>query len=72
MILELHFKIISRKKYEGTNITFKSIADLRKEMGETLGTFALIKSFIESDINNNGKEQVRHHILIYKDGYIIF
>ena len=26
----------------------------------TLGTLALIKSFIESNINNNGKEQVRN------------
>ena len=38
-----------RKKYEGTKITFKSIADLRKEMKEnilkTLSTQHLIKVF---------------------------
>ena len=74
MILELHFKIISRKKYEGTKITFKSIADLRKETGKnipkTLSTLHLIKSFIETNLNNNGKKQVRHHIFNY--GYILF
>ena len=71
MILELHFKIISRKKYEGTKITFKSIADLRKEMHKNIpktdSTLHLIKSFIETNLNNNGKKQVRHHILIYTD-----
>ena len=71
MILELHFKIISRKKYEGTKITFKSIADLRKEMHknitETLSTQHLIKSFIETKLNNNGKKQVRHHIFLTTD-----
>lgn len=49
-------------KYEGTKITFKSIADLRKEMRETfpktLSTLHLIKSYIESNLNNNGKQQV--------------
>ena len=58
------FKIISRKKYEGTKITFKSIADLRKETGKTLNsTLDMIESFIETNLNNNGKKQVRHHIL---------
>ena len=56
-------------KYEGTKITFKSIADLRKEMGLTLSTLALIKSLVESNINSNGKKQVRYYILIY--GYIL-
>ena len=55
-------------------ITFKSIADLRKEMGKTLfktgSTLHLIKSFIETNLNNNGKKQVRHHIFNY--GYILF
>ena len=52
-------------KYEGTKITFKSIADLRNERGLTLSTLALIKSFVESNINSNGKKQVRYYILIY-------
>ena len=56
-------------KYEGTKITFKSIADLRKEMGLTLSTLALIKSLVESNSNSNGKKQVRYYILIY--GYIL-
>ena len=89
---------ISRKKYEGTKITFKSIADLRKEMNishsepapeeegaenneekiaeyedkdededeeedeeedekeEPETSLQLIKSSIESKLNNNGKD----------------
>ena len=47
-------------KYEGTKITFKSIADLGKERGLTLSTLALIKSLVESNINSNGKKQVRY------------
>ena len=31
----------------------------------TLSTLALIKSFVESNINSNGKKQVRYYILIY-------
>ena len=57
-----------------TKITFKSIADLRKEVQinipKTLSTPYLIKYFIETNLNNNGKKQVRHHIFNY--GYILF
>ena len=51
-------------KYEETKVTFKSIADLRKGMGKiltkTLSRLHLIKSFIESNLNNIGKKQVRY------------
>ena len=63
--LKLHLKVFSRKKYEETKVTFKSIADLRKGMGKTLpktlSTLHLIKSYIES--NNSGKKQVRYLFL---------
>ena len=41
--------IMFRQKYEGTNITFKSIADLRRDFpsGEPLGVLHLIKSYVE-------------------------
>ena len=51
-------------KYEETKVTFKSIADLRKGMGKTVlkthSTLHLIKAFIESNLNNIGKKQVRY------------
>ena len=41
--------IMFRQKYEGTNITFKSIADLRRDFpsGKPLGVLNLIKSYVE-------------------------
>ena len=41
--------IMFRQKYEGTNITFKSIADLRRDFPSEypLGVLNLIKSFVE-------------------------
>jgi len=46
--------IMLRKKYEGTEgITFKSLCDLRNEIGETF--LKTLKSFIDT---NNGKKQV--------------
>ena len=58
MDLNLRFKIFSRKKYEGTEgITFKGVGDLRNENGETF--LKTLKSFIETNLHNNGKKQVR-------------
>ena len=60
MDFKLRFKIFSRKKYEGTEgITFKSVGDLRSEIGETF--LKTLKTFIETNLHNNGKKQVRHH-----------
>ena len=43
--------VCSRRKYERTDITFKSIADLRRELPaqaqDTVSTIQLIKSFVE-------------------------
>ena len=41
--------VCSRRKYERTDITFKSIADLRRELAsqDTVSTIQLIKSFVE-------------------------
>ena len=68
-----HLKVFSRKKYKETKVAFKSIADLQKEMGKTLpktlGTLHLIKSYIESNLNNSGKKQVRY--LFFNSGYIL-
>ena len=54
----VHFCIlirISRRKYERTDITFKSIADLRRELPSqnSLSTLQLIKSFVEKIKNEN-------------------
>ena len=39
--------VCSRRKYEMTDITFKSIADLRRESASQSSTIQLIKSYVE-------------------------
>ena len=49
-----------RKKYEGTNIIFKSMADLRRDLPsqESLRSLQLIKAYQEKIRNENQKDQV--------------
>ena len=49
-----------RQKYEGTNISFKSIADLRRDFpsGEPLNALNLIKSYVE---RTSRKDMVRYY-----------
>ena len=51
--------IMFRQKYEGTNISFKSIADLRRDFpsGKPLGVLNLIKSYVE---RTTRKDMVRY------------
>ena len=55
--LHLFGFVFSRRKYEMTDIdiTFKSIADLRRELPSqvSLSTLQLIKSFVEKNKNEN-------------------
>ena len=46
---------ISRKRYKRSEITFRSIADLRRKLSSehTLNTLQLIKSFVEKFKNEN-------------------
>ncbi len=47
--------VFNRRKYERTDITFKSIADLRRDSAsqDTVRTIQLIKSFVEKIKNEN-------------------
>ena len=55
-----------RKKYERTDITFRSIADLRREFPsqDSLSTLQLIKSFVEKIKNENENADLVRHIFL--------
>ena len=64
--------IMFRQKYEGTNITFKSNADLCKDFpsrGEPLSALQLIKYNVE---RTTSKDLVRYHILTQQVKYFSF
>ena len=66
--MKIYVDIISREKYKGTKITFRSISDLHKYLQPpqdlsdpgSLSTLQLIKNYIENNKSKKGFKQVRY------------
>ena len=50
-------------KYEGTEVSFESVADLRRQYGAQINTLELIKTTVKSYQNNNTNKKLVSKIM---------
>ena len=56
-------------KYKGTEVSFESVADLRRQYGAQINTLELIRLSVENYQNNTNKKLVSKILKIVKLNY---